>query len=132
MKATTEEKMVMVTERALVARINRKLVDDGLKVAELRGRAAEDYGKYVLIPIPSAADVLGHGPAGPLSRIERTVDPEELARELGVVAAGDGPAAMRGEIFVRACRAYERRVRGRPRSTSSRRTARWSATTTCS
>lgn len=79
---------VPVTGRAVIQRINRKLAQGEQKLVKLRGRAAEEYGTYVVIPIPSMMDVIGWGRNGPLSRrIEQYgVDPETLARELEVLA----------------------------------------------
>jgi len=75
-----------VTERALVQRINRKLADDDQKLTKLRGRAAEEFGDWVVVPIPNKAAILGHGRSGPLSRIEQHgVDLEKMGRELQVL-----------------------------------------------
>jgi hypothetical protein len=84
-----------VTARAIVQRINRKLGGEDApkpwnhgpyKVVYLRGAAAEEFGKWVVVPTPNWADEVGHGPAGPLSRIEKDhVDLEDFGREIGVL-----------------------------------------------
>lgn len=85
-KQKTTPETVCISEEASVKRVNRRLKKDDQKIVRLRGRAAEEYGRYVLVPIPSLHDVAGHGARGPLSRIERmNVDVASLARELGVL-----------------------------------------------
>lgn len=85
---TTQQKQVTISHRAALARCNRRLKKEDRKLARLRGKAADEYGDYVLVPIPSLHDMVGHGARGPLSRIERAnVDVASLARELGVLRA---------------------------------------------
>ena len=75
-----------MTTRALIQRINRKLAENDQKLVKLRGKAAEEFGEYVIVPVPSVADVAGHGEAGPLSRIEKwNIGLDKLGRELGVL-----------------------------------------------
>lgn len=92
--ATAKPGKVPVNERALLARVNRKLAADaaqtatgeGVTVVRLRGHAAEQMGRFVLVPTPNFADVVGHGAAGPISRVERAFDDlEAYAREVGVL-----------------------------------------------
>src|SRR5580658_1271529 len=88
-------KRAPVTARALVQRINRKLAGEDApkpwdhgpyQLVALRGAAAEEFGKWVIVPTPNLADIAGHGSAGPLSRIEKdNVDLEGFGRELGVL-----------------------------------------------
>lgn len=62
-------KHVPVTERALTQRINRKLGEGGAwgptRLVGLRGRAAEELGRWVVVPAPNSADVASR------SRVER-------------------------------------------------------------
>jgi len=76
--ATEEQGKVPVTMRAIVQRINRKLAPDGYRrLKQSRGRPWKyldrDVGKWFLVD-------------GRRNSVERThVDPEELAKELGVL-----------------------------------------------
>ena len=65
---------VPVTMRALIQRINRKLHDDDEVLRKLRGdRGLVDLGRYYVVDWR-------------LNSIVRTdVDPEDLAREIGVL-----------------------------------------------
>lgn len=81
-----------VNAQALFSRINQafekraKEGDGSFVLVKLCGRAADDLGEFVVVPTPSLADVIGHGPSGPLSRVEEQgVDLEEKGRELGVL-----------------------------------------------
>jgi hypothetical protein len=76
-----------VSADAVIKRINRRLVDDDMKLVALRGRNAEEYGRFVVIDKPNLADVANWGRHGPLhSRLEQeNVDVEKLGRELGVL-----------------------------------------------
>ena len=83
---------VPVKERALIARMNRLLKEEDRRVFTLTGKAADEFGRYIVVPIPSFADVVGWGRRGPVtsSRIDTgTNDLEELARELGALAEGE-------------------------------------------
>ena len=85
---TADKQATEVTARALVQRINRNLDEEGLKLVKLRGRAAEEWGEYVIVLLPSRGDVRGWGPSGPItaSRIEKHgIELEKLGRELGVM-----------------------------------------------
>jgi hypothetical protein len=79
----TRVKRVPVTERAIVARINRKLAGDELRLVSLRGRAAEEFGAWVVVPskaggpytsVPTSARIERHG-----------IDLAAYGRELGVL-----------------------------------------------
>lgn len=65
---------VPVTLRALVARINRKLAKGGEMLHTLRGqRYEQEFGRYYIVNLDA-------------NRVDTTdVDPEALARELGVM-----------------------------------------------
>lgn len=78
--------MKTITTAALVKRINRALAPEDLKVVKLRGKAAEEHGEFVQIPIPNMADVIGWGRNGPPSRFEPVFDLERLGRDLGALA----------------------------------------------
>jgi hypothetical protein len=93
-RSAARKRSVPVTQRALLARINRKLESDAREGGDrfvlftLRGAAADEFGKFILVPAPSLADQIGHGRQGPLThnRIERdNVDLEAYGREVGVL-----------------------------------------------
>jgi hypothetical protein len=86
--------MVPVSPGALIKRINRRLVDDDMKLVALRGKKAEEYGRFVVIDKPNLADIAGWGRHGPLhSRLEQeNVDLEKLGRELGVLKSWESLA----------------------------------------
>jgi len=83
--------IIPVSAREVVDRINRRLAKDDLVVVQLHDCAAiDEHGEYVVVPVPSVADVIGHGAAGPLSRVEQeNVDIEKLGRELRVLRRGE-------------------------------------------
>ncbi len=70
----------------IIERIDEVLAKRDMRLVHLDGEEREEHGEYVLIPIPSLGDLVGHGPSGPLGRIEReNVDIVQLARELRVL-----------------------------------------------
>jgi hypothetical protein len=84
--AKSQTKQVPVSAHALKQRINRALKADDLRLVQLRGRAMEELGEFVIVPTPRPADVAGHGRMGPRSRIERdNVNLEKYGREIGVL-----------------------------------------------
>jgi hypothetical protein len=85
--AAENPKRVPVGERALINRVNRILKKDDQKLFTLKGGAADEFGRYVVVPIPNLATAIAWGRRGPLSRVEKgTYDLEGLAREYGALA----------------------------------------------
>ena len=71
---------VPVSERAVIARINRKLKHDGRQLKTKRGRWREDIsGPYYILDVDSNSVVSG-------GQARSRIDLEELARELEVLA----------------------------------------------
>lgn len=69
---------MIVTEKQLVARVNRKLIGNGQLVRKCRpGRWHHELGDYYTLDVDMNAIV------------EKHVDIEDLGRELGVLRAGD-------------------------------------------
>ena len=72
-KASKSVTKVPVSSRALLARLNRKLAGDGRQVKAARGRDISTVGDFFCV------DIYG-------SYVDGThVDPEERARELGLL-----------------------------------------------
>jgi len=70
---------VLVSKRALVQRINRKLAADDECLKKTRGgRMQQEFGDFYLL------DTRINGVIG------KDVDPEELGRKLGVLHPGEG------------------------------------------
>jgi hypothetical protein len=78
---------IQITAHALAKRINRRWADNDYKIVKLTGRQAAEYGEWVVIERPNAADVRGWGKHGPLhSRFCHAADLEALGREVGALA----------------------------------------------
>jgi hypothetical protein len=91
---TSRQLSVHVSANAVIKRINRCLAEKDMRLVVLRGKNAEEYGRFVVIDKPNLADIAGWGKHGPLhSRLEQeNVDLETLGRELGVLKSGESVA----------------------------------------